>query len=76
MDELRLKVNNLVGPAGFISMEDGCVGGFIQKAAMANVDAKTILPMGGRVIKPSQGSRVTESAVRGFWKGWRECMAV
>ena len=72
--ELRLKVNNLVGPAGFISMEDGCVGGFIQKAAMANVDAKTVLPMGGVTIEPSKGSRVTEAAVRGFWKGWRECM--
>ena len=72
--ELRLKVNNLVGPAGFISMEDGCVGGFIQKAAMANVEAKTVLPMGGVTIEPSKGSRVTEAAVRGFWKGWRECM--
>ena len=76
MDELRMQVNNLVGPAGFISMEDGCVGGFIQTAAKANVDAQTILPMGGRKIEPSQGSRVTESAVRGFWKGWRECMGV
>ena len=45
-------------------------------SAKANVDAQTILPMGGRKIEPSQGSRVTESAVRGFWKGWRECMGV
>ncbi len=29
MEELRLKVNNLVGPAGLISMEDGCVGGWV-----------------------------------------------
>jgi hypothetical protein len=57
-------------------MEDGCVGGFIQTAAKANGDAQTILPMGGRKIEPSVGSRVTESAVRGFWKGWRECMGV
>jgi len=76
MTELRLKVNNLVGPAGFVSMEDGCVGGWIQKAAMADTDARTVLPMGGSAIEPSQGSRVTEAAVRGFWKGWRECMGV
>src|SRR5262249_48438508 len=25
--KIRLRANNLVGPAGFISMEDGCVGG-------------------------------------------------
>jgi anthranilate 1,2-dioxygenase large subunit len=76
MMELRLKVNNLVGPAGFVSMEDGCVGAFIQRAAKADPAARTVMPMGGRAIEPSQGSRVTEAAVRGFWKGWRECMGV
>jgi anthranilate 1,2-dioxygenase large subunit len=74
MQELRLKVNNLVGPAGLISMEDGCVGGWVQRAAKADPDAMTIMPMGGRAIEASKGSRVTEAAVRGFWKGWRECM--
>ena len=76
MVELRLKANNLVGPAGFISMEDGCVGGFVQTAAKADPDAMTVMPMGGRGIEPSAGSRVTESAVRGFWKGWRDCMKI
>lgn len=74
MRELRLKVNNLVGPAGFISMEDGCVGGFVQRAAKADPDAMTVMPMGGRDVQPSEGSRVTEAAVRGFWQGWRTCM--
>jgi anthranilate 1,2-dioxygenase large subunit len=74
--KIRLRANNLVGPAGFISMEDGCVGGFVQRAAKADPKAETIMPMGGRGIEPSQGSRVTEAAVRGFWKGWRECMGL
>lgn len=74
MAELRLKVNNLVGPAGLISMEDGCVGGWVQRAARADPAALTIMPMGGYGVEPSEGSRVTEAAVRGFWKGWRECM--
>lgn len=76
MQELRLKVNNLVGPAGFISMEDGCVGGWVQRAARADGDAMTVMPMGGRNVEASKGSRVTEAAVRGFWKGWRECMGL
>lgn len=76
MQELRLKVNNLVGPAGLISMEDGCVGGWVQRAAKADPERSTIMPMGGRAIEASQGSRVTEAAVRGFWKGWRECMGL
>jgi anthranilate 1,2-dioxygenase large subunit len=76
MLELRLKANNLVGPAGFISMEDGCVGGFVQRAAKADPNAMTIMPMGGHAIEPSEGSRVTEAAVRGFWKAWRSCMEI
>jgi anthranilate 1,2-dioxygenase large subunit len=76
MQELRLKVNNLVGPAGLISMEDGCVGGFVQRAARADPTALVVMPMGGHDIAGSEGSRVTEAAVRGFWKGWRECMGL
>ncbi len=76
MKELRLKVNNLVGPAGLISMEDGCVGGWVQRAAKADPEATTIMPMGGHNVEASQGSRITEAAVRGFWKGWRECMGI
>ncbi|MFM1816564.1 MAG: hypothetical protein RLZ98_3259 [Pseudomonadota bacterium] len=74
MTELRLKVNNLVGPAGMISMEDGVVGGWVQRAAKADGNAKTVMPMGGRTIEAIEGSRVTEAAVRGFWKAWRENM--
>jgi anthranilate 1,2-dioxygenase large subunit len=55
-------------------MEDGCVGGWVQRAAKADPDAATVMPMGGRNVEASEGSRVTEAAVRGFWKGWRECM--
>lgn len=76
MRELRLKVNNLVGPAGYVSMEDGCVAGFVQRAAAADPRARTVVRMGGKGIEPMEGSRVTEAAVRGFWKGWRECMGV
>ena len=76
MQELRMQVNNLVGPAGLISMEDGCVGGWVQRAAGADPRAMTIMPMGGSGIEASEGSRVTEAAVRGFWTGWRALMGV
>src|SRR5262252_6831366 len=46
MTELRLKVNNLVGPAGLVSMEDGVVGGWIQRAAKADGEQRTIMAMG------------------------------
>ena len=76
LQALRLKVNNLVGPAGYVSMEDGCVGGFIRTATKADPQARSFMRMGGQVIEPAGSSRVTEAAVRGFWKAWRECMAL
>ena len=75
LHELRLKVNNLVGPAGLISMEDGCVGGWVQRAAKGDPAARSIMPM-GEGVEPSEGSRITEAAVRGFWRGWRACMGI
>ena len=32
---MRLKQDNLAGPAGFVSMEDGAVGGFVQRGIAA-----------------------------------------
>ncbi len=38
MTERRLQQANLVGPAGYVSMEDGAVGGFIQRAIKGGED--------------------------------------
>jgi len=34
---IRLRQSNLFGPAGFISLEDGAIGEFVQKAIRAGV---------------------------------------
>jgi phenylpropionate dioxygenase-like ring-hydroxylating dioxygenase large terminal subunit len=73
MDLLRLKQANLVGPGGYISMEDGAVGGFVQRAIAGAADDGSILMMGG-VEAASQDTRATESSVRGFWKAYRTLM--
>jgi anthranilate 1,2-dioxygenase large subunit/terephthalate 1,2-dioxygenase oxygenase component alpha subunit len=75
MRALRLKQCNLVGPAGFVSMEDGCVGGFVQRASATAEDEESVVEMGGSGTE-SQSTRATESAVRGFWKNWRELMEI
>ena len=72
---VRLKQANLVGPAGYISMEDGCVGGFVQRGIAGAGDAAEILEMGGASAESSE-SRVTEAAVRGFWKAYRARMGL
>jgi len=72
---IRLKQANLVGPAGFISMEDGCVGGFVQRGIAGSADEYEVLEMGGATADSSP-SRVTEASVRGFWKAYRAAMAL
>ena len=72
---IRHKQNNLVGPAGYISMEDGCVGGFVQRGIAGASEAEAILEMGGSQAQSSE-SRVTEASVRGFWKAYRSNMGM
>ena len=72
---MRLKQANLVGPAGFVSMEDGAVGGFVQRGTAAAANQQSIVEMGGALAE-SQDTRATEASVRGFWKAWRACMGV
>ena len=72
---VRLKQANLVGPAGFISMEDGCVGGFVQRGIAGAPNERAILEMGGASAESSE-SRVSEASVRGFWKAYRANMGL
>jgi phenylpropionate dioxygenase-like ring-hydroxylating dioxygenase large terminal subunit len=69
----RLRQSNLVGPAGYVSMEDGCIGGFVQRATAAAGDELSVVNMGGDGAD-SQETRATEASVRGFWKAYRRYM--
>jgi len=69
----RLKQLNLAGPAGFVSMEDGCIGNFVERGSVAAPDGVSLLEMGGAGTE-SQESRASETAIRGFWKMWRGIM--
>jgi anthranilate 1,2-dioxygenase large subunit/terephthalate 1,2-dioxygenase oxygenase component alpha subunit len=75
MTERRLRQANLVGPAGYISMEDGAAPGFVQRAVATAADLVSVVEMGG-ASTASQDNRVTEAAVRGFWKSYREHMSL
>ena len=70
---MRLKQANLVGPAGYVSMEDGCVGGFVQRGIASADDELSVVEMGGGAAD-SQDTRATEASVRGFWKAYRSVM--
>jgi anthranilate 1,2-dioxygenase large subunit/terephthalate 1,2-dioxygenase oxygenase component alpha subunit len=71
----RLRQINLAGPAGYVSMEDGCVGGFVERGTAAAVGQTSAVEMGGRGTQ-SQDTRATEAAIRGFWQFWRGLLDV
>ena len=73
MTERRLLQSNLVGPAGYVSMEDGAVGGFVQRAIVGSEDEHSVMEMGGFDHK-SDSTRTTEASIRGFWKAYRPLM--
>jgi anthranilate 1,2-dioxygenase large subunit/terephthalate 1,2-dioxygenase oxygenase component alpha subunit len=72
---MRLKQANLAGPAGFVSMEDGAVGGFVQRGIAAASTHESVMEMGG-ALADGTDTRATEASVRGFWKAWRSWMGL
>jgi anthranilate 1,2-dioxygenase large subunit/terephthalate 1,2-dioxygenase oxygenase component alpha subunit len=72
---MRVKQSNLIGPAGFVSMEDGTVGNFVHRGAAAAAEEESVVEMGGDRAE-TQDTRATEASVRGFWKAWRAHMGV
>jgi phenylpropionate dioxygenase-like ring-hydroxylating dioxygenase large terminal subunit len=75
MRKRRLRHLNLAGPAGFVSMEDGCVGGFVERGIATAPGETSIMEMGGAGTT-SQETRATEAAIRGFWGMWRDMVGV
>jgi phenylpropionate dioxygenase-like ring-hydroxylating dioxygenase large terminal subunit len=73
---IRIKQSNMIGPGGVISMEDGVVGGWIQRGTKRDLGKSSVVQMGGRGIEPSGEGRATEVSIRGFWQGYRDCMGV
>jgi phenylpropionate dioxygenase-like ring-hydroxylating dioxygenase large terminal subunit len=72
---MRLRQANLIGPAGYVSMEDGAAPGFVQRAAKAAPDLLSVVEMDGSGIASSD-SKVSEAAVRGMWHAWRQHMGL
>jgi anthranilate 1,2-dioxygenase large subunit/terephthalate 1,2-dioxygenase oxygenase component alpha subunit len=75
MTERRLRQANLIGPAGYISMEDGAAPGFVQRGVETASELLSVVEMGG-ASTASEDNRVTEAAVRGFWKAYRTQMGL
>jgi anthranilate 1,2-dioxygenase large subunit/terephthalate 1,2-dioxygenase oxygenase component alpha subunit len=75
MTERRIRQSNLVGPSGYISLEDGAATGFVQRGVQGGAAHASVVEMGGRGVESSE-SRVTETSVRGLWREYRKHMSL
>jgi phenylpropionate dioxygenase-like ring-hydroxylating dioxygenase large terminal subunit len=72
--QMRVMQSNLTGAAGLVSLEDGCINEFVQRGTRTDPERSSFMEMGGRKVESEKNSRATETAVRGFWQGYREIM--
>ncbi len=71
--ELRLLQANLVGPAGYISMEDTEATELVQRATARDGDRHSYLGL-GRSTPDFTETVVTENLLRRFWVGYQKLM--
>ncbi len=75
MRKLRIKQANLVGPAGYISMEDTEATELVQRGTARDGDLTSVIDMAAGA--PDQSNTlITESLIRSFWAGYRELMGL
>jgi anthranilate 1,2-dioxygenase large subunit len=77
MLELRLAQANLIGPAGYISMEDGEAIELVHRATRGERAASGLLEMGGLGPIPDEIKfRTSEVSIRGFWSYYAALMSM
>ena len=70
---LRLKHANLLGPSGFVSMDDSEMLSQVQHGVKAYPHEVSTVEMGGKDIAPTD-YMVSEVLIRSFYKFYREAM--
>ncbi|HKR88254.1 MAG TPA: Rieske 2Fe-2S domain-containing protein [Phenylobacterium sp.] len=71
--DMRILQANLVGPAGFISMEDGEATELVQAAVTPDPNHESTMLMGYGAPEGAR-SLITEQLLRSFWSGYRAIM--
>lgn len=77
LSALRLKQANFIGPAGFISMEDGEAIELVQRSIDSGAGDSSFLELGGNgpFLKHVEHT-LDDSAVRGFWANYTKVMDI
>ena len=69
----RLRQGNLMGPAGFLGLEDNEAMIFVQDGVRKSQDGAGVLELGGRE-EGTSATLITEAAIRSMYRHWREVM--
>jgi hypothetical protein len=75
MRQRRLRQANLMGPSGYVSIDDSEVMMASQAGIAPYPDADGLFEMGGRGTD-NEAHMVTEGAIRGFYNYYRRVMGV
>jgi anthranilate 1,2-dioxygenase large subunit len=73
MRALRIKQANLVGPAGYISMEDTEATELVQHGTVRDGDAYSVIEM-AKSAPEQEDTLITEKLIRSFWMGYQKLM--
>jgi hypothetical protein len=77
MHDRRVKQSNLLGPAGYVAMEDAEVMESTQQMIARGLESgSTFMEMGGRNVEETGSHGVTETSIRGFWKTYCKYMDI
>ncbi len=73
MRALRVKQANLVGPAGYISMEDTEATELVQAGIFRDGDAASVIEM-AKSAPDQENTLISESLIRAFWRAYEKLM--
>jgi anthranilate 1,2-dioxygenase large subunit len=75
MTRHRLRQGNLMGPSGFLGLEDNEAIKFVQEGVRRSPSERGILKLGGDTVGTTK-SLIDESSIRGMYKHYREAMGL
>jgi salicylate 5-hydroxylase large subunit len=75
MTQRRLRQANLMGPAGLVSIDDSEMMELSQRGVAHAPDAAAVIELGGRGCEDAP-HMITETAIRAFYRYYREVMEI
>ncbi len=75
MTRHRLRQGNLMGPSGFLGLEDNEAMKFLQEGVRRSTDDKSVLKLGGDT-EGTTYTLISESAIRAMYRHYRDVMGL